>query len=298
MLTTQETRAIPFSPTVVLYHADCPDGFASAWALSKRYGFDRVRYVPLAYGEALRPGAYAGESVIMVDVSLPRSQFLLLNDEVEHLMLIDHHASASEELSDLPNTFFDLTRSGAGLAWDIAHEGSPRPLLIDLIEDRDLWNHVLPDTVLLRVLDSLPMEFAAWDGFVADLENARDQMSVEAAAIERYDARSIERVLRHAIRMTQGGLRGWAVNAPREMASDACARLLENEGCDFAMAWFHAAENNEASCSWRSKAASTVDVVKLAREYGGGGHTHASGARMSMSQLLSLLGRIPTGERR
>lgn len=279
-------------PDLVLYHADCPDGFGAAWALRQFFPVDAgTAYQPLAYGAALVPGQYQGTRLLMVDVSLPRAAFVRLSQEAD-VFLLDHHASAAEELGDLPNTYFDLQRSGAGLAWDVASNGGARPLLVDLIEDRDLLRHHLSQTPLLRVLDSLPQTFSAWSAFARDLVQDPDRLALEAAAIDRYEQALAQRLAPHALPVVQQGARGWAVNAPGPLA-DAMARvLLERPDTDFALSWFFDGLQRKTSCSWRTRPGAPAQAVDLAREYGGGGHLHAAGARLTGAELRSLLASV------
>src|SRR5690606_9026053 len=107
-------------PTHVLYHAACRDGFTAAWAISKR--FPNATFVPVHYGEKFDMRPYKGKDIIMVDVSLSREDTLALNNIANSLYLVDHHKTAFEKLSDLPFVFFDMKRSGAGLAWDLFND--------------------------------------------------------------------------------------------------------------------------------------------------------------------------------
>lgn len=50
--------------------------------------------------------------------------------------MLDHHKSTMLDLGHLPNTFFDLNRSAATIAWNYFHPGKPMPLFLHYIEDR------------------------------------------------------------------------------------------------------------------------------------------------------------------
>ena len=58
--------------------------------------------------------------------------------------VLDHHATAAEDLAGLPFVTIDLDRSGAVLAWEHFHPGRPVPLLLRYVQDRDLWRWALP----------------------------------------------------------------------------------------------------------------------------------------------------------
>ena len=81
-------------------------------------------------------------------------------DRTEKIESHEYRQTAQQELSDLPNTFFDANRSGATLAWDLVHPGKHCPEMLKLVEDRDLWRHQIPNSEsLLRVLDAEPYRF-------------------------------------------------------------------------------------------------------------------------------------------
>lgn len=65
-------------PNVVLYHADCMDGFGAAWALWKR--FPNAEYIPVKYGQA-PPSGLSGKHVVMADFSYGREVIEQINQE-------------------------------------------------------------------------------------------------------------------------------------------------------------------------------------------------------------------------
>jgi hypothetical protein len=149
-----------------VYHRDCADGFAAAWAVHRRFGA-AVDFVAAKYGDP--PPKCAGRDVLVVDFSYPREVLEAMAQEARSVLVLDHHKTAAEQLAGLPSaegladqwlgsiknwkgaaptanggktnlaTVFDMNRSGAGITWDYLHPGVPRPCLIDLVEDRDLW---------------------------------------------------------------------------------------------------------------------------------------------------------------
>jgi uncharacterized protein len=115
----------------------------------------------LGTGYELGGGPFLDRDVLIVDFSYPLATLRAMAAEARSVLVIDHHATAEADLvgkvppvcrgpySDflryatqgVGNLFslFDLSRSGAGLTWDYLHPGKPRPRIIDLVEDRDLW---------------------------------------------------------------------------------------------------------------------------------------------------------------
>lgn len=125
------------SPNIlVLYHAKCPDGFTSAWAAYKKFG-DAAEYVAVFHGD--EPPDVKGKEVYVLDFAYPLATTLRMIEEAKSFVLLDHHKTAKAALEGTPGCTFDMDRSGAGMSWDYFHT-EPRPLLVDCVEDRDLWN--------------------------------------------------------------------------------------------------------------------------------------------------------------
>ena len=62
------------------------------------------------------------------------------NDSIRNVSI----SVLEEKYPGLVHDFCDMSRSGAGLTWDHFH-GGHRPIIIDYIEDFDLWHWGLPD---------------------------------------------------------------------------------------------------------------------------------------------------------
>lgn len=162
------------SKVLCIYHGpDCADGLGAAWAVHCALG-DNVEFVAAKYGESandpeacfakLGPFELKDRDVLFVDFSASLIALRAMAAEARSILVLDHHKTAREDLvglyepiswqdwqvkpvalsSGLPNpsnlaAIFDMDRSGAGIAWDYLHPSQPRPHIIDLIEDRDLW---------------------------------------------------------------------------------------------------------------------------------------------------------------
>ena len=119
-------------PTLILYHAECADGFGAAWAIWRRY--PDAEYRPVKHGEA-PPTNLAGHHIVMVDFSYNRSTLEAMAKDAASLVVLDHHITAEQALADLPYAYFDLNKSGAVLGWEWAHD-EPAPWLLRYIQDK------------------------------------------------------------------------------------------------------------------------------------------------------------------
>lgn len=277
-----------FEPTLVMYHADCADGFGAAWACHQRFG-NSARYQPVHYGSPPDVSLFEGERVLMVDVSFPREALVERMAAADAFLLVDHHQTAFEEVGDLPNAVFDLGKSGASLAWHLLHPGVALPSLLQAVEDRDLWKWALPDSkAILRCLDSYPMTFEAWSHMARRVEQDLSGVKAEAQVLEREYERQLGFIIQEARPIEQAGWKGLSVNAPHAFASDIGNRFYAQEGVDFGFTW-HARKDGKFRCSWRTDAKGPVRALDLARAWGGGGHPNAAGATLDPSVFLELL---------
>lgn len=286
---------IPFTPDLVIYHDRCSDGFGAAWVLRRHFG-PGLSFLPATHGHPPTVEQVRGKKVVMVDVGFPREIYLALKQSAEQLILLDHHQSTRHEIGDVEGVFFDDARSGIGLAWDAVFPGQARPRLVDLIEDRDLCRHNIPQSKWLCLLDGLPMQFDAWDEFSRRLEFEPDRVGADATLVTSHEAMAMARVMTHAIPIRQDGLIGWKVNAPHDMAYRICVALAGLPKASFGMSWYMSS-SGLAVCSWRPRPGSGLDVSRLAEQFGGGGNPYAAGARLTLDQVHGLSASVDALER-
>lgn len=258
--------------TKVLYHDNCPDGFAAAWAAWARLG-DAAEYIPCSYGSP--PPDVAGSDVYILDFSFKRDVMIELTSRAEHVTVLDHHITAEADLSGLadevPNLIvvFDMKMSGATLAWRHFHYGL-ECWLTQYAEDRDLWKHELPQSREVNAyLASLPRTFEAYSqAFRRGLSDVAS-MGEGCLAWVRYYVNSVKKAA------SRGEFLGHQdipiVNAPYPAISEVVGELAED--ALFAVGW-HVRPDGKVVYSLRSK---EYDVATLAVNQGGGGHRKAAG---------------------
>ena len=159
-------------PLVVVYHADCIDGAASAWSVAKAWGQDdphdqknsNITYIPYAHHDVeaaedkIREALSADAEVYFVDVA-PTPAFLnilMTPDDngaakAEKIHIIDHHVSAADMLDGyqppvIPdgttapqlNIKVDKTRTAAAaMVWEDVMPGKPLPDVLHVINKMD-----------------------------------------------------------------------------------------------------------------------------------------------------------------
>lgn len=262
--------------TIVLYHAKCPDGFASAWAAWKKLG-DSAEYQPCRYGDPTPD--VTGKIVYIVDFSFPRHVLLDMAEKAQHVTLLDHHKTAEADLKGLEHPkleiHFDMNKSGATLTW--YHFFGDEPCwLVQYAEDRDLWRHALPGSLEVNsYLQALPHNFEKFSEVFEGGQEAAKVAGVGCLTWVRYYVNSTKK-LSYPMRFL-GHDNIPVVNAPFTAISEVVGEL--SEGHPFAMGW-HVREDGKIVYSLRSRG--DFDVSALAKTCGGGGHKNAAGFTLDL----------------
>ena len=81
--------------TVILYHADCADGFGAAWAAWKKYK-DSATYIAVPPNNREVPSAAKGKDVFTLDYAFPLDAMKEVRSQIRSLMVIDHHETNKE----------------------------------------------------------------------------------------------------------------------------------------------------------------------------------------------------------
>ena len=287
---------------ICIYHANCADGFTAAWVVRLAL-VTGVEFIPAGYGDA--PPDVTGADVIIVDFSYKRQVIDAMAEQARSILILDHHKTAEGDLSHLleppiqdhpafnyadllthieanpvENVFaiFDMTRSGAQLAWDFFNEGE-RPVLVEYVADRDLWKFEIPySREINAVIQSHEMTFNVWETLAMSLDDQFDNVVLEGAAILRAHNKLVRSVIATSRRtMVIGGFRVPVAAAPYALASDTAGTMAEGE--PFAATYVDGPKGR--AFSLRSRAGG-VDVSEIAQAYGGGGHRGAAGFLMPL----------------
>jgi hypothetical protein len=257
------------SRPLVLHHGGCADGFCAAWIVRKILG-DGAEYLPVNHGQ--EPPDVSGRDVTILDFSYRRPVLQEMVARARSLLVLDHHKTAEADLRDCPWAHFDLSHSGARLAWDHFFPGQPRPWLVDYTEDRDLWRWNLPESQAVNAaLCSYPMTFPAWDDLA---RRGHESLIPEGQAILRYQEEEILKATANATYQEVAGYRVPCVNSTT-LISEIAGRLAEAPDAPFAACWFERGDGKRIY-SLRSRKGG-IDVSEVARRMGGGGHPQAAG---------------------
>lgn len=300
-------------PDICIYHGNCADGFTAAWAVWKRFG-DSVQYVPGTYGAP--PPDVTGKNVVLVDFSYKFDVLQKMGAQAKSLLVLDHHKTAEVELRLLPTVsslgefseikgmcafngtphwaaLFDMTRSGAGIAWDFFHPEDARPQLIAYVQDRDLWKFELPNSRAVNAfVFAHEYTFENWERLY---QTPFRDIVMAGEAIEKKHHKDIAELVAALKRdMVIGGYRVPVANLPYTLTSDAAHLMCNQWNADFFEDGITARFPPFAACYWETpagrvfslrsddKVLGSIDVSQIAKAYGGGGHKNAAGFTMPL----------------
>lgn len=258
-------------PHLCIYHGPtCLDGFAAAWAVHRYFG--ETESIAAVYGTS--PPDVTGRNVVIVDFSYPQAILEEMNAEANSLLVLDHHATAERDIRDAAvNALFDLSRSGAGLAWDYFFPKQARPALLNYVEDYDLWRFALPHARLVHAaLAAYDFDFDVWDHL---MRQPIESFFHDGEVLDRKQRKDVRILLAATKReMVIGGRRVPVANIPGILVSEAGSILAQ--GHPFAACYWDSPLGRVFSLR---SAPNGIDVSTIAQAYGGGGHYHAASFR-------------------
>jgi hypothetical protein len=270
----------------VLYHADCVDGFGGAWCFWKACQ-GQVDLVPCAH-QTPAPDV-RGRHVFLVDFSYKRAVVSQMLQEAASVTLVDHHLSALQDLAELPGlqSYTSLDKSGAILAYEFCFgKQHPAPMLLQYIQDRDLWTHALPDCKeILFWLYTQERSFELWDSWMSWQKADFAAIIPLGKLLIQSQAQAIHTLIRLALRTCV--LEGYTVpllNCPPSYVSEAGALL--SQGQPFAACYYDSAQARHFSLRSQTQG---LNVAEIAMAYGGGGHPQAAGFNVPREHPLGQI---------
>lgn len=267
---------------VVIYHANCTDGFGAAYAAWKKFG-DTASYIPLKTQVEIDLDLKDKE-VYVVDYSFLAEVDAKVRARAKSLVVIDHHQTAEAVVTAHPGNVFDQSHSGAVLAWQYFHPDIPVPDLLLYVEDHDIWKFKLPDNLEFNAaLGQYQRDFLVWDELITNLNNPefRNSFIETGRTIKKFEESIVEELLTYKERARFEGHEIWVLNVSRIYRSILGHKLAklnkENGGVPLSIIYYRS--GGSVSLSLRSE--DDIDVAAIAAKYGGGGHKHAAGINVA-----------------
>lgn len=252
-------------------------------------------YRPRNHEDTIEAKHYDGTQIAYVDIAPPNEELIELSEIAAQIILLDHHVSSRDRIeADLRvenaldgrghDIRFDLSNSGAVLAWKYFQPDEPIPDLLRYVEDQDLWNWELPRSQEVNAaIGSYPLSFEVWDELARrDIHSLAD----EGEPLVRAKRTEVARALHKAAPLVIHNRRVEAVNASAHRSAighELAKRALFGEewGCAYHIT------GNRVSATLYS--IGDLDVASVAISLGGGGHKNAAGFSVSLSEWQAML---------
>lgn len=201
---------------LVIYHADCTDGYAAAFAAWLKLG-DEAEYLPMRYNQPTETIIWQDREVYILDFSFDRDTMEAMfggQECAKRVVWLDHHLSAiqmwTNEMGevDLDKHYVVLSdhKSGAWLSWEYFHPDTEVPMLIKHIDDRDRWQWKLDGSAELHAALSSykPWSFGQWDEMLSYMQHEDDgvdytrELLASGAAILRAQKQHVASMVKQA----------------------------------------------------------------------------------------------------
>jgi len=280
------------STHICIYHKDCSDGTSSAAVFLKK--FPDAKIFPLDHGYTQEEAEHIlsqiphNSVVYTLDCALLVRELL---DQGNEVITLDHHISVQENMKTLAASeprftyFFRNDLSGATLAWNYFFPNQVVPYWLTLVQDKDLWTNLFPESDLLvnwtytqrnkpenlltlfedeafvtkaleagKIIDGLNREYV--DSFKKKAKPLL--MQYEKYLIPVYNSTYLQSILGNVLADPDLGV----------------TIIFSIRGSDIYM-------------SVRSVTDSKVSALEVAQSFGGGGHRNAAGCKITFEEFIT-----------
>lgn len=271
------------------YHSADLDGHCAGAIVKKVH--PGCQLIGIDYGEEFPwPDVQPMETAFMVDFSLqPFGDMELLNHVVK-LVWIDHHESAIQAAreaqdQDEPGSHIDGTQltgqAACELCWHYFFPEKPMPMAVRLLGRYDVWDLddplVMPFQMGMRAYDTNPENVGFWYDLLSlgDPGGLIPSICKQGKKVQAYMEKQFAECCRSAFDIELDGLKCLAVNVGKPFASSQLFDSAWDPGRYDAMVAF--ARQGTARWTVHLYTTHNIDLSKVARARGGGGHQKAAG---------------------
>ena len=269
---------------VIIYHNHCNDGKVAA-AIMQKYLKGEAHLHAANYPDPVPKFDFACGTAFVVDFSYNNAKLLELAEEFIHVIIIDHHASAIEELNsmlDIPHNvhlLLDESISGALATWNYCFPKVEAPELVKDVSDRDLWqfkrrnskltNLVVKCVDIPSLLHSQLLE-SSTDGIESfRLAGFYEEAVSVGTSMRRYEDKVDHDIAETATNITLLGFEAKIVNCFPGNTSNVSDILNKQDGCSLVISYQIIGDDVHLSFRGINK----EGKAKQCGEYfGGGGH--------------------------
>lgn len=285
-----------YVPSVIFYHFPCPDGFGAYVIALKKLRLIKAdcKYIPYDHRDEIPREKVKNQNILMIDCCYNRKKLETLKSLAANVYVLDHHQGAKDECGDLDFCYFDISKSGIRLAWEFFFPEEPIPAFVYYIEDRDLHAKNYPESNnFCAYVDQLSYDPNKWLDLLSVHVGTKAcyEIITKGTAYNDIHARITNDIAEAAFPIRLCGHDILALNAQRPFNSSCLTKIInENAHLPFAMSYYieyiQAFNEIGARLSFRSK---TLNLIPIAKKFGGGGHPNAAGAIVKLDVLMDIL---------
>lgn len=296
----------------IIFHKGCIDGFTGFFVAynSGKLSKDVIIYEVNPSSTKIPPNI-EGKDVIIIDVAYGKDILRKIFTLSKSVVFIDHHDSIKQDVeelveeldSDAITIVYDVNRSGATLAWKFFNSRQVAPLFLKYIEDQDTgkweFEHTRPFILALHANYHLSTESKSLNKWFRLLNKETVlEMVEEGIIINKYNQHLINVNLpRHSMHYfpstTLYEMHKDTFDKPKQYkialfssrcptVTDLAVDALKRIDCDFIIMWVYVLDKREYVFSMRSK---EVDVGKICKAMGGGGHKLAASCIIKRDEI-------------
>lgn len=263
------------------YHSADLDGHCSGAIV--KLAIPKCELYPIDYGYSFPWNEIKYNEVIyMVDYSLQDiSQMKFLNS-VNNLIWIDHHKSAIEQVYEKIRGIRNIDKAACELVWRWFYPNLPVPQSVHLLGRHDVWDHTNPKTYPFQMgmkTKSTDPRYSnnLWKKLLKN-NNLIEKITSQGKTIVSYQKQQNAKLAKDsAFELKFQGLKFIAANI-----SGVNSKFFDS-------IWDESEHDAMLTFSWRNsqwaismyrpveKVKDGIDLSKIAKEFGGGGHANACG---------------------
>jgi oligoribonuclease NrnB/cAMP/cGMP phosphodiesterase (DHH superfamily) len=283
----------PNEVDMLLYHGDCVDGFASAFAcyyyMKTQNKKKKVTFIACQHQKP--PPNVNGKNVLICDFSYKYDILKNMIMNANKLAILDHHVSAEKDLKNIPmkHKVFDKSHSGAYITWAYFFGENNIPLFIRYVEDNDIWAKRMPNTkAFTSFIFSVPKSFDIYQKFLDDEYVTNTVIQMGEGMQKQNDSYINDGVKKAAVNFM-------LIDNKLYFVADVNTSILKSEignaifntypNINFAICHSKNSFTGENYLSLRSTDTAS-DVEVIASKFGGGGHRNAAGLSVFSSDSI------------
>lgn len=267
----------------IIYHKSDLDGIGSAAvALLK---FPDAKLYPAEYqDEEYTKEDFVGETVVIVDFcpSIIRD----IVEVAERVIWCDHHKTQKDKYPDLWDNLQgerDTTKSGILLTWEYFFD-DPAPSIVNYISDYDIWEFkyglntkYIHEYASMLLFDPKQEE---WKNLFTNPKLVNEYLII-GSVLYNAKERRVKQAFNQVIEKNVWGYKVGFVNTNNDISE--LGNYIASNNYDVGAIW-RLSKNMDVIVSLRS--VGEIDVSKIALQYNGGGHKHASSFAIRFNEFI------------